>query len=454
MSAARVADLLSALRRAGALYRLYGPDHPLTAEAAAQAVGAADLLPRSDGEAVVTVLDEGVYLERSLLPAVSLAYDGLLRAIHRSEVESMTFRPPVQLTDMQTLVARLSGTPGPGPRGGSVLINQAPWWREDQVRAQASPKREAYTASLEALRSLERAVGLAEPTSLSPAADAVRSLVEVCIRQPAAALLLTTMKSHHEYTLYHSVNTCLLSLTMGQAAGIDGEEQVLLGMSGLLHDAGKLALPPALLDTPGQLSQEEWQQMRHHPQLGAQMILTAAEPGQEVVAAVALEHHVGHDGAGYPSLWGRPGGGDALHPFTRLVTVADVYDAITTRRAYRRAETPARALGALKDGAGTSFDPEVVAGFIDLMGIYPPGSLLRLTAGETVMVIAPPDGGPMEAVLVTDAAGVRLANPEPRSLRPDDVAAPLTEEEAGMSPADVLGLLDEEPTAGLVAGTS
>jgi hypothetical protein len=88
------------------------------------------------------------------------------------------------------------------------------------------------------------------------------------------------------------------------------------------------------------------------------------------------------------------------------------------------------------------------------MGIYPPGSLLRLTAGETVMVIAPPDGGPMEAVLVTDAAGVRLANPEPRSLRPDEVAAPLTEEEAGMSPADVLGLLDEEPTAGLVAGTS
>lgn len=450
MSSTQVGEFLSALRRAAALSRLYGPDHPLTDSAIADAAAAADRLPETDGATVITVLEEGLYLGRFLLPGISLAYDEILQALGLSGIESITFRHPVEADDMRDLAALLGAKPGQQPTGRTVLLNQAPWSRAQLVRGPASPLRGAYASSLDALRAIGREMTGDGQFPLSTLAAEVRSLLDLSLRQPAAALLLSTMKSHHEYTLYHSVNVCLLALALGRTAGMGDGDLVLLGMGGLLHDMGKLALPTSLLDAPGQLSREQWEDMRRHPQLGAQVILTAAEPGQEAIAAVALEHHVGYDGQGYPHLQGRsPAGGDLLHPFTHLVAVADAYDAITTHRTYRRAEVPARAVQALIDGAGTSFHPDVVAAFVDVMGLYPPGSLLRLSGGEIVMVMEAAEGEPPTAALVMDSFGERLAHPDVRSLDPREVVDLLTPEAAGVFPAEVLEALDLDSAAGV-----
>src|SRR3972149_6534092 len=106
-------------------------------------------------------------------------------------------------------------------------------------------------------------------------------------------------------------------------------------------------------------------------------IMAASGPGQELAAAVALEHHVRVDGGGYPSLKGRR---PAL--FSRMVAIVDAYDAITSYRPYRPARTPNEALRVLLDGAGTIHDPDVLRLFIEMMGHYPPGSLLRLAPGR------------------------------------------------------------------------
>ncbi|MFH1330925.1 MAG: HD-GYP domain-containing protein [Actinomycetota bacterium] len=439
--------LLAALRRAVTIHRLYGPRHPLVGESCAAVAEAAAPPAGEARRCVLTLIDGALYLDRWLLPAVSLAFDGFLQALQDHQIESLTFCPPVEAGDVAHLVAALSGDkPAGGTPGGTILVNEAPWTREQLQDWENAPSRSAYASSLHALRSLGLAVQKGEHLDMSQAANAVGSLLDLCVREPASALLLSTMKSHHEYTFYHSVNTCILALAMGRLAGLGDPDLVLLGMGAMLHDIGKLGVSPAVLQHPGRLSPEQRWEIEQHPLIGAEAILSASEPGQEVVATVALEHHARYDGTGYPVLpyVGKPPGGGSdgppLHLYSRLVAVADAYDALTSRRSYRRAEAPPRALHVLLDGMGRAWDPDAVLAFIHLMGVHPPGSLLRLRDGRVVTVTGPAQspGASPPAVVVIDAAGRRRSEPEPVVFDPDDVVDLLTPGQVDVQPAALL----------------
>lgn len=447
MSERDAGNLLAALHRATTLRRLYGPAHPLTAIALTDAARAADEVA-AGMQAQITVIDESVYLDRTLLPLASLTHGGLLRTMQEHGVLSFTLVPPVGSGDLASLISVLTGERTDVTGQGSVRINQGHLTPGD-VAGQEDGRRGTYTATLDLLRAVSLAVVQRDRVSLTDTAAAVRSLMDLCLNDPAAALLLSTMKSHHEYTFFHSVNTCILTLMMGRAIGLDPAHQILLGMGALLHDIGKVSVSPSILQHPGRLSPEQWAEIKRHPQAGAEAIMLASEPGQEVVAVVALEHHARYDGSGYPNRlyfeepFEHTSAGPYPHPlhlYSRLTAVADGYDALTSRRAYRRPETPARALRVLLGGAGGMYDPDVVHAFIDIMGEFPPGSLLRLQHGEVVLVDrpAPDPDGPISALLVADATGRRLPAPEPRPFLSGEVAAYLTPDRAGVTPAQIL----------------
>jgi HD-GYP domain-containing protein (c-di-GMP phosphodiesterase class II) len=443
-----VGTLLTALRRAATLHRLYGRSHPLTAIALDDAARAADGLAAGE-PAQLTMVEGSLYLDRTLLPMASLTHGGFLQTWHDRGVLSVTLVPPVAANDLGCLTAVLAGEVHDADGNGSVRINQdnlavAPGPQEGSGRGGT------YRATLDLLRAVGLAVGQRESISLTDTATAVRSLVDLCLNDPAAALLLSTMKSHHEYTFFHSVNTAILTLMIGRVGGLDRADQILLGMGALLHDIGKVGVSPSILAHPGRLSREQWEEIKRHPHEGAEAILLASEPGQEVVALVALEHHARFDGSGYPNLLyfeeppdhtnGHHHHHHPLHLFSRLTAVADGYDALTSRRSYRRAESPGRALRVLLEGAGSMYDPDVVHAFVDIMGEFPPGSLLRLQHGEVVLVHrpAPDPDGPIPALLVIDAGGRRLAGREPRSFLPGEVTSYLTPASAGIDPAAYL----------------
>ena len=300
MSERAVGALLVSLRRVATLQRLYGSGHPLTTAALDEAAASAAALSPS-GPAQLTIVDDSVYLDRTLLPVASLAHNGFLRVMRERGVVSLTLVPPVQSHDLARLTAVLAGESRDFPETGSVRLNQGNLSPEDLAGAEGHGG--AYTATLDLLRAVSFAIIERDRASLSEAALAVRTLMDLCVEDPAAALLLSTMKSHSEYTFYHSVNTCILTLMIGRAAGLDTRDQVLLGMGALLHDIGKIGVPESVLQHPGRLSPEQWAEIRRHPHEGAEAILTASEPGQEVVAVVALEHHARYDGSGYPNLF-------------------------------------------------------------------------------------------------------------------------------------------------------
>jgi HD-GYP domain-containing protein (c-di-GMP phosphodiesterase class II) len=319
----------------------------------------------------------------------------------------------------------------------------------DLEGSSTGPIRKSYADSLNVLRKVGGSLRTGSGIDLSETEGTVNDLLERALAQPSAALLLATVKSHHEYTFYHSVNTCILSLAMGRLAGLSEEEQVLLGMGALLHDIGKIGVSTAVLQHPGRLDEAQWAEIRRHPQVGAEAILAAARPGQEVAAAVAFEHHARFDGSGYPRLvyhdhthqdGHHHHHNHPLHYFSRLVAVADTYDAITTRRSYRRAEPPSRALHVLLSAAGSSYDPDFVMAFIHMMGLYPPGSFLRLTGGRVVMVTDPsddPDQLPT-AVAVLDRDGSPILSPEPVPFSRTDIVEHLTAAAVGVEPTEIL----------------
>jgi HD-GYP domain-containing protein (c-di-GMP phosphodiesterase class II) len=417
---------------------LYPTGHPSTGEALSEATAASEALAATaDGEAVITLFGDSMYLGRSLLPHASLELSSLLRTLQSRGVESITFNSPVAGADLADLGAFIAGLSGDVPAEATIRLNESPFTRADLEKDVSGGVRRSYSRSLDVLRGMAAAIERDEHFDLSGAAWAVEQLVEQTISQPAASLLLSTMKSHDEYTFFHSVNVCILSISMGRMIDLPKDQMSALAMGALLHDIGKVRVEPSILQYPGRLDAAQWRQIKLHPQEGAAAILAAATPHQEIAATVAFEHHARFDGGGYPPSSRSRGG---LHFYSRLVATTDTYDAITTRRAYRRAETPNRALHVILNGAGTIYDPDFSRAFIELVGIYPPGSLLRLSDGDIVMVTRADEtgGASPDVVLVQPAGEELLEDPAEISIGDRTVSDQLLPGDVGVEPAALL----------------
>lgn len=436
MSEVRVRTLLNHVRAAARQLSLYPDDHPALVETLTKGTEAANDLA-ADSESAITIIGDSLYLERSILPHASLEFNGLLRDMDSRGIESVTLRNPVSRGDFRDLAAFIAGLSGDVPAEGTVRLNERPYNRTDMETDDSfSGLRRSYARSLDVLRGLSFAMDSDEQFDLSGATWVVEQLVEQTLAQPAASVLLSTMRSHDEYTFYHSVNVCILSIALARLVGLPEDELKMLAVGSLLHDIGKVRVPASTLQHPGRLDKDQWSEIKLHPQEGAAAILAAAAPGQEIASVVAFEHHARFDGQGYPGLvYSRP-----AHFFSRLVSTADTYDALTTRRSYRRAETPNRALRVLLQGAGTLYDPELVSTFIKMVGLYPVGSLLELDGGEVALVTESnedPDGLP-SAVAVVSPDGVPIDDPQPIDLVGRDIVDQLSAERAGIDPAALI----------------
>ena len=435
MSEAEVKKTLSSLRGAVNQLALYPAEHPAVEEAVEYTAKAVDGLVGSRGDVVLTVIGDSLYLGRKLLAHTSLEFHGFIRKLQAAGIDSVTLAGHISTGDVVDLASLIAGRTADVPAEGTIRLNTSPFTvSELQSSAQMSRLRTSYARSLDVLCGIGKAVGVGQDFDLSGASLVVEQLLEQTLSQPGASVLLSTMKSHDEYTFYHSVNVCILSITLGRSIGMDEDTLSMMALGALLHDIGKLRVDAAILQYPGRLSSDQWAEIKLHPQEGALAILAAADAGQEVAAVVALEHHGRFDGAGYPGV----SGSREQHLFSRVVTAVNVYDALTTRRSYRRAETPHQAINVLRQGAGSHFDPDIVRGLIGLVGVYPPGSLLRLDDGRIVLVTKSRSHDLPEAITVTDPSGRALETPEPALLENETIVEEVLPDMVGIDPASML----------------
>ncbi len=192
---------------------------------------------------------------------------------------------------------------------------------------------------------------------------------------------LTTIKNFDEYTLNHSVNVCLLSIALGKRLGLDRNELMDLGISAFFHDYGKLDIPKEILLKPGKLDKKERDIIEQHPQYGAEKLIQMKTTGNMPLRAinVAMEHHAQEGRGGYPTYTKKKD----INFFSKIVKVADVFDAITTKRPYRKKDfSRDEALNMMLETSGEEFDPLILKVFVNTIGACPVGTLVLLNTGE------------------------------------------------------------------------
>lgn len=210
----------------------------------------------------------------------------------------------------------------------------------------------------------------------------VAELANNIVKNLDASMWLTQLKNRDEYTAIHSLNVCVLSLTFGRSLGLKTDQLNELGLGALLHDIGKMQVPLKVLNKPGKLTTEEFVIMKSHPSKGYEMLLTDESISSEVLSIVK-SHHERLNGQGYPDNLPEKN----ISYFTKIVSITDVYDAVTSDRVYHDGMTPHEALKRLYEWMPENFDTELMQSFIRTIGIYPVGSVVELKTGHIGLVV-------------------------------------------------------------------
>lgn len=220
----------------------------------------------------------------------------------------------------------------------------------------------------------------------------------------ATILLLNSLREFDDYTFSHSVNVAVISAAIARSLALTEDFVDAIAHAALLHDMGKLYVPHDIIEKLGRLTPSEWQAVKRHPVDGERIL--REERLDLVSCRVAYEHHMRHDLTGYPT----PKGGFEVHKASEIVRIADSYDALTTRRPYRRQINPYEAIKLMAKGSGSEFRKDYFAAFLRVLGNVPIGSMVKLNTGETAIVVDVAAGSgdlPLVRVLA-DASGKEI----------------------------------------------
>ena len=236
--------------------------------------------------------------------------------------------------------------------------------------------------SKQAVISMFQEARMGKAVDVGGAQKMVEEITDSVARNPGALISLARLKTADDYTYMHSVAVCAMMVALSKQLGQDAEQTRLAGLAGLMHDLGKALMPMEVLNKPGKLTAAEFSIIKTQPVEGHRLLLTGQNVA-EVVLDVCLHHHEKTDGSGYPK-----GLKDSeISVFAKMGAVCDVYDAITSNRPYKVGWDPAESLRKMAEWSNGHFDGKIFQAFVKSLGIYPIGSLVRLTSGRLGVVI-------------------------------------------------------------------
>lgn len=251
------------------------------------------------------------------------------------------------------------------------------------AQAEHARAKKIYDASRSVTKDLLTKASSGPPIAFDEAENTVQHCVDSILSNPDALLWMSKIRDQDEYTAEHCLNVCILAIAFGRHLRLAEQQLFQLGMAGLLHDVGKMRVPSDILNKPGSLSDKEMRAMRAHVVHGRNLLQQTPNIDKLVIDA-AHAHHERLDGGGYP----RRLDGDDIGKITRLISIVDTFDAITSHRCYAPARPVTDALRILYESRGTQFDEALVLEFIQFIGLYPPGSIVELENGMVGLVIA------------------------------------------------------------------
>lgn len=308
---------------------------------------------------------------------------------------------------------------------------------EQDRRLQA---RRTFFKALGAARHIMRQSQTHRIPELRKSRAVVHEMVDTLVEEEFSLLGLAAIQDFDPYTFQHSVHVSVLSMAVGQRLGLPRSDLAQLGVAAMFHDMGKTRVPKKVLWKPGKFDHKEWNIMRRHPLSGARELLRYGGLSDLAIRVmlVSAEHHMRFDGSGYPRFGEESAWQQGL--LTRIVTMADCFDAMTASRIYmKRPFTPDAVVRYMIENSGRMFDPDLLRVFVGLVGLYPVGSMVRLESGELALVTEPP-AGPAEVeqprVRILEPDGERLVPGEERALATGGSVDPRYRIRAGCHPDD------------------
>ena len=248
---------------------------------------------------------------------------------------------------------------------------------------------------------------------LEPLSKAAAAMVNDIMERRGNLVQLTDIRVHDMYTFAHSVNVAMLSGLIGVLAGLTEKQLTELTLGALLHDLGKIAVPQEVLNKPGRLTKNEFDIIKHHPMAGFDKIMRMHLEDGAKLAVVALQHHEHMDGTGYPDGLA----GEKIHLYGRISAIADVYDALTSTRPYKKAYSPAIAYNIMANCSAGQFDERLLKFFFSNVAIYPVGAVLKTTAGYGIVKeVRFGHTDRPRVIMFADASGQNLAHPYEEDL--------------------------------------
>ncbi len=379
---------------------------------ALRSVGAGGLVLRPDAAADLRRFAD-IFV--SILPGDE-ALERIRKRLAEAKIETVTLEAPRSVLK-QDMPGEATAR---GPSRGLLTPVQTAAAALAKLQGRA---RGAYARAGTALNEVNARAAGRGTISFRQAKRAIQNIVDILLKDPSTVLGLTTLRSHDVYTQNHSVNVAVLSMALGNRVGYTKAELADVGLAALFHDLGKCAVPLAVLNKPGEFDAQDWEIMRTHPSEGVLKLFDSRGltrvPAR--MAAASFEHHLNYDNqSGYPVLsrdWPQT-------LSSRVITIADCYDAMTSARVYRREPLPPPAVLRFMLGkAGTSFDPALLKHFVTCVGIIPIGTLVLLDTGELAVVVRPATERLLAdrpvVRIIADASGTPLA-PIDRDLRDTD----------------------------------
>ncbi len=420
--------LIVALHGAVRAIRLYPVENAVVQRALAELVRAADDLVARDHEVTLRASGQVLFVNdvRLRLELDSYAaFTQVLAVLHENGVGRVTASGEARVREWLALLLQLRRAADAANEGrfeelverlqlaGLRCFELGPVAEEPAdagqlVEVKVVSKR-LYARSVAVTRDVLQSMRVGRPPSLRRLKRAIQGIVDQILSDETPLMGLTTLRDFDDYTFTHSVNVAIFSVAIGKRLGLSKMQLYDLGLAAVLHDLGKTRLPLELISRRGGLKADDWALIQAHPWLGVLAMFELQHGAGELplrAMRVSFEHHLKVDGSGYPRVVRARQQG----LFSRIVAVADGFDAATSQRSYQDVpHTPAEVLREMSRNPARGVDSIVVKALVNTLGIYPIGSLVVLDSLELAIVHAAPPGPevlsrPMVRV-VSDALG-------------------------------------------------
>ena len=414
--AAHFEDLI---RRLGATVRaaeLYAPTHPLVQRTAAALHGVITPLLEGSPTVIVAFLEDDVIVNDFRLARGSANMAGLLRDMRDRKVEKITFGRGVEVTDIRALMDELADRVARTAVGDRltargvrrIVVSKVAAEEPDEEEVGLVAAKQMYSQAVTSAETIWAAAKAGNQPDPADARGIIDSLSRLVYQDRTSLLALTALKRHDNYTFTHMVNVAALSMAMARSLDLEGPMLREFGFAALMHDIGKVHTPLEILNKPDKLNDEEFKIMKQHVVDGAHVLRRTPET-PALAPVVAFEHHLKQDLSGYPENIGSR----KLNLCTMVVSVVDVFDALRSNRAYRAGLATDRIKHIMAQQDGTAFNRTLLRRFVNLMGLFPVGTLVQLNTEELAVVTQthPEDPFRPQVKLITDRKGEKLETP-------------------------------------------